>query len=981
MIQDTASASKDDVSPPAADRMSSAWLIAFLGVVALAFLATASTRHIDGPARWLAYLGVATLAVLLVLGVRQRLQFERRQSEATRHLHATQALLHTIVDESPDIILVKNWDGRFVLGNKRLADFYGTTTQALVGKTDADFNANPAQAEAYTRNIQEIMQRGETQIVVEDATEAETGEVRHFLSIKKPLTGADGTPHILVMARDITDRRLAEKRERELDSILSQAGEGFWDWNIATGELRKNDQWYDILGYEAADLKGTLEDFEHCLPDEEKPRVHAAIEACINRNEPYRIEHRMRRKNGDIIWVLDRGHIIERDATGRPTRMAGVVSDISERKNAELSLRSAKAAAESSAQAKSVFVANMSHEIRTPLNGVLGMIQLLEDSPLDDEQREFLTIARRSADALLATVNDILDFSKMDAGAMRLESAPFSLFDVIEDVIDVAHLSAASKGLELAWEAAPNVPEHILGDALRLRQIMTNLVGNAIKFTDEGCVSVRLEAQRQGPGETAHLRVYVTDTGIGMAPHVQQQLFQPFMQADSSASRRFTGTGLGLSICKRLVELMGGAIGVNSAQGVGSTFWLKLPMQTPQTSTPDTITPLEAATILVADPSQTARGQIAGPLRRWGFKVIECEDWNGLVEAAPAARAAFVLESLPGLPPDAEGCFERMSIPKSRLVCVSPPRSSHAIVCPRKIIKPLRRSTLLRSLEHMGLVAPAPSEAPAHESRHAHHGGATILIVDDLPLNQRVATEHLARLGHSAILAGNGREAIDRLREHARIRMVLMDTHLPGLDGLSTTEQIRAGAAGADAARVPIIAFTGDVQAEHQRACERAGMNGVLEKPLHQAALAAILNRWLEPASPSPAPDNETQTRMRKTTQHLPIIDFAQMRDRLLDDAELIAQVVADVRREAAQHFNQLSDALARDDTASATLAAHSLKSTVQLISAHATAHVAAEIEGACRNARLDIAREAQPVLEQALIALLDTMNEHFAAP
>ncbi len=976
MNQDTPSSSRDDEHEPPAPQISTAWVIAILGCVALFLLATASTQHAEGNAQMLAYLAVGLLAVILFFGVRYLLDFESKQREAAQALRATRSLLRTIVDESPDIIMVKNWDGRFVLGNQRLADFYGTTTAALPGKTDADFNPNTAQVEAYTKNIREIMRRGETQIVAESSTEVDSGEERHFLSIKKPLTGPNGERHILVVARDITDRHLAEKRERELDSIISKAGEGFWDWNITTNELRHNDQWHEILAYDPSHLKGTLEDFESCLLDEEKQRIHAAIEACLNQNQPYRIEHRMRRRDGQIIWVLDRGHIIERDENGRPTRMAGVLSDISERKAAEMSLRTAKEAAEGAVRTKSLFVANMSHEIRTPLNGVLGMIQLLEDSPMDEEQREFLAIAHRSANALLATVNDILDFSRVDAGEMRLESAPFSLFDVAEDVIEVALMSASGKGLELAWEAAPNVPEFVLGDVLRFRQVLTNLVGNAIKFTDEGCVSMRFEVQHQGSGDTAHLRVYITDTGIGIAPHVQQQLFQPFMQADSSVNRRFGGTGLGLSICKRLIELMGGAIGVNSVQGVGSTFWVRIPVQPVPAAA--TVTPQEPATILVAEPFQTARGQITGPLRRWGFKVVECEDWNGLIEAAPSAKAAFVLESLPGLPPDADNCIRQLSIPTERLVCVAPARAGHALPCQLKLTKPARRSHLLRCLTRMGLVAPPPAdERPA--SPPAPGGGAKVLVVDDLPVNQRVAGEHLARLGHTAMMAASGLAAIETLRTHPDIALVLMDTQLPELDGLSTTEQIRAGAAGTDIRNVPIVAFTGDIHSDRVAACEQAGMNGVLEKPLQQEALAAILNRWIHALDDQkPAARAKTRSAISRKAEQLPAIDLDQMRDRLLNDEELIAQVVTDVRREAAQHFNQLSDALARDNADAAALAAHSLKSTVQLISAHATAHVAQEIETACRGGMLDIAKDEQPILEQMLITLLDTMNAHF---
>ncbi len=964
-----------------------AWLAGIAGACVLGLVAGAMVVHAHSADAHVETYALLAAALVMALLVRHLSASARNHHAARKQLLSQQALLRSIVDESPDVILVKDEHGRFVLGNKHLADLYGTTPDALVGKSDADFNRDRNQVAAFDESIRHILASGETQIVPESATDATTGEVRHFVSIKKPLQGPNGKRNVLVIARDITDRHTAEQRERELNSIISNAGEGFWDWNLVTNSLAHNDHWCAIVGYEPDELDGTLDDFKRGVFDEDIPAIQAAVDACVGQGEPIRMEHRMRRKDGQIIWVFTRGHVIERDANGRPTRMAGVLSDISERKAAEHSLEAAKRAAESASQAKSLFVANMSHEIRTPMNGVLGMIQLLEDTPLSEEQKEFLGIAHKSADALLSIINDILDFSKVDAGELRLEEKPFSLFDVVESVIDVSLIAAASKGLDLAWEAMADTPDHIVGDALRVRQILTNLVSNAIKFTEEGCVSVRLEAHSRRNGETTHLCLYVTDTGIGIAPQVQQGLFQAFTQADATTSRRYGGTGLGLSICKRLVELMGGTIGVNSAQGVGATFWVRLPVCTapePANSRPVPITP--NTPIVVAEPLPAARGQIAGPLRRWGFHVIECSSWASFVDIGRQAKLAFVADTLPDMPTKEALDPATLPLPSEHIICISAPRAATTRQCSRTLAKPLRRKTLARALADAGLIAPLPEDSSADETTlEGPRTNSTVLLVEDLPLNQRVASEHLRRLGQQVLIAATGDEALRILADEdgEHISLVLMDTHMPGMDGHEATRRIRAGEVGPVAAHLPIIALTGDALPQDREQCLAAGMNDYLSKPLRAEALAEALTRWLPGTGNDAARQTPSSTTdaAASTAPTLPVIDTAEMRKRLLDDEALIAQVMTDVRTELPQHLHELEAALEQRDVKNATRAAHSLKSEVQLICAHATVSAAAEIENACRAERLDAASDRLPALRAAIEQLLIALDNPTSPP
>ena len=518
-------------------------------------------------------------------------------------LQAQRALLRTVIDENPNIILLKDWHGRFLLGNRALANLYGTTPEALVGKDDGAFNPNREQVAFFLKNIQDIMQRFETEVVFEDSTDVTTGEVRHFQSIKKPLRDAQGRLQILVIANDITDVRRAQLRaeasENQLNYVLQATGEGVWDWTIPSGLVRHNARWAEILGMAPETLANSMDEFTQRLHPEDRESVMAAVQACLAGRGPYHHEHRMVRPDGRVIWVQDRGDVVERADDGSPLRMVGSFADISDRKQAEHQLRQAQQRAEllneemahtlqmvqamardatDANRAKSEFLANMSHEIRTPMNGIMGMCHLLLQTELTPEQREFARAIETSSEGLLAIVNDILDFSKIEAGKLELERVAF---DVNELLAEVTHLVAArvrEKGLDLRVEVDARVAPRQQGAKLRLRQVLLNLVANAVKFTHHGAVTVAVRPWSGGGGRRG-LHVEVRDTGIGIAHDALADLFQPFKQIDAAHNRRYGGTGLGLSISKRLVQLMGGQIGVHSEWQRGSTFWFHVPLE------------------------------------------------------------------------------------------------------------------------------------------------------------------------------------------------------------------------------------------------------------------------------------------------------------------------------------------------------------------------------------------------------------------
>jgi PAS domain S-box-containing protein len=534
------------------------------------------------------------LAFIQIQKLRSALKQARRN---ITDLSQERDMLRLVIDESPDVMLMKDWSGNFLFGNRALARLYNTVPEELIGKNDGHFNPNKEQVNFYLENIRSVMEKGKTEIVYESSTDTVTGELQHFQSIKKPLIGQDGTRRILVIAHNITDLKTIqskiERSERQLRYVMDATGEGLWDWNVETGEVRRNHRWNELLGFPPDELIGRMEDFSSCLLDEERDDLMRIIGECLAGEGRYRHEHHMRRRNGEIIWVMDRGDVVERDADGKALRMAGSVADITTRKQAEEALRIAKETAELANRAKGEFLANMSHEIRTPMNGIIGMTELVLETALNEEQQDMLEIVRHSAHSLLGILNDILDLSKIEAGKLDIDQVEFNPSIEFDAMLKLLSQQAFAKGLAFKYAKDGNIPARVLGDPGRIRQVLLNLASNAIKFTEQGEVEIRIETVPVDENKSK-LRCTVSDTGIGIPNSMREKIFEAFSQADSSTTRRYGGTGLGLAISRHLIHLMGGDLHLDSSLGKGSCFSFSVPLPLVQEQAPELAQRLDA---------------------------------------------------------------------------------------------------------------------------------------------------------------------------------------------------------------------------------------------------------------------------------------------------------------------------------------------------------------------------------------------------
>jgi PAS domain S-box-containing protein len=791
---------------------------------------------------------------------------------------------------------------------------------------------------------------------------------------------------------------LAAIVESSEDAIFSRGLDGLiTSWNAGAQRL---------FGYAAEEVlgrSGTL-----LLPPDRLDEQSGLLEA-IKRGE--RVAHfetvRLHKDGSQVEVSFSASSVV--DAGGKLVGVSSIVRDITESKRTT----AAKEAAEAASRAKSEFLASMSHEIRTPMNGVFGMLDLALDTDLPPGQRHYLERARASADLLLRVINDILDFSKIEAGRLDLEPAPFSLREILGESIKAFGPRAHRKELELALHVRPDTPDVMVGDALRLGQVLTNLLGNAIKFTERGEVILKAGVVRKDEGgrikdevktslasdsslilhppslpeEQVWLHLAVSDTGVGIPPDKQQLIFGAFAQADSSMARRFGGTGLGLAISARLVELMGGRIWVESEVGKGSTFHFTahfgLESETVAKPKAERVD-LEGLPVLAADDNETNRGILTEMLANWRMKPTAVDSGRAALAELRGAAAAgdpFPLVLLDAVMPDLDGFAVAEVIRNDPLLAgatimmlSSADRGGELARCRELGIvaylrKPLKQSELLNAvLTALGMAAGAKS-APAPPGVAAPGGPRSlrVLVVEDNEFNQELALSLLKKWGHSAVLAGNGKAALAAW-EKEPFDLILMDVQMPEMDGFAVTKAIRAKERATNS-HVPIIALTAHAMKGDRERCLAAGMDAYASKPIRAAELFEVITRLL---SSDAAGAKETSASDEPPGA---VFDLDTTLATVGGDREVLPQMVQWFLDRCPKVLEEIRDSVLRGDGAALERAAHKIKSTVGSFGALRCYEAAARLEELGRAGEVTGFQRAHGELEEAVGRLKEALT------
>jgi PAS domain S-box-containing protein len=677
---------------------------------------------------------------------------------------------------------------------------------------------------------------------------------------------------------DITIPRQIEANLRESEarfrSLADNAPSFIWLADKDGSHTYFNHAWLAFTGRELRQELGLgWHDGVHAA---DRARLDAARERAYSIREPYCLEYRLRHQTGRYHWILEQG-TPRFGASDTFLGFIGAGTDITPQKEAESALqdskdeledtnqqleaaivRSQELAVEAAAasEAKSLFLANMSHEIRTPMNGIIGMVGLLLDTPLNEEQRSHAEIARRSGESLLQLINDILDFSKIEAGRLELESLQFDLRDVIDGTLEMMAMRAHERGLELVAMVHPDTPLHLVGDPGRIRQIMVNLLGNAIKFTSRGEVCLAVRGQL-APHNLVNLEFAVSDTGDGIPADRLPRLFQAFTQADASTTRRYGGTGLGLIISKQLVEAMGGHIQVESRENFGTTFRFNIRTSAYLAPLPGAPYPWQQRRALLIEPHPKAREAAVILLQSLGLDVTAQSSampyLDGIADPAASGYDLLLVSTKEGALHELATQLATMGMasrPPLHLVAMRsltdrPPGAKMAC-----LPKPLRRDTTVQLLNQLFCPCQTPTLSPTEPTTKQPW---RLLVADDNPVNQRVAVALLAKLGYHADCVGNGREALAALSQ-INYDLVLMDCQMPEMDGYDATQAIRGCQASVLNPAVPVVAMTANALKGDRELCLQAGMNDYISKPVTIKSLADTLARNLLPHKRPPPP-------------------------------------------------------------------------------------------------------------------------------
>jgi two-component system sensor histidine kinase/response regulator len=945
--------------------------------------------------------------ICVCASVRDITEKRRTRDEIERQ----RATMSALIDSIPDPIYYKNPEGTYLGCNKAFAEQIGKSVEEVVGRVDYDIL--PPETAFSVRNADQEIVDTLTSRASEDWVDYADGrrvlldtQKAPFYDAKSQLLG------LLCISRDITERKAAEQSmaesEQRLAAAMQGANLGLWDWSANPDVLITNEIWAEMLGYTKQELDeiygATAARWANMVyPDDFDYAVGQFTKYGNVEIPEYRLEMRMKTKSGEPKWVLAVGAAVSRDEQGKVTRMVGIHQDISERKEAEREIIKSKQIAEEATKAKSDFLANMSHEIRTPMNAIIGMSHLALQTELDKKQRNYIEKVHRAGENLLGIINDILDFSKIEAGKMSMEKIDFRLEDVMDHLANLVGMKTEDKSLELLFNAAPDVPTALVGDPLRLGQVLINLGNNAVKFTETGEIVVGVEKVAQdesGASDETELHFWVRDTGIGMTPEQCGKMFQSFSQADASTTRKYGGTGLGLAISKNLVELMQGRIWVESEAGKGSSFHFHARFGLQKDPMPRRMfraDELLGVRVLVVDDNASAREILSAMAKTFGLEVDAA--WDGrqalqMITEAEKKELPYDLVLMDWKMPGMDGVEtvqrlqdEQLSkIPAVIMVTAYGREEAlgsaeqRGVVLKTVLTKPVTASTLLEAIgEVLGkgfaTETRASEKADDYAEAMAKLKGVRVLLVEDNDMNQELAMELLGQAGMEVVVANNGQEAVDILTRDARFDGVLMDCQMPVMDGYTATREIRKNPAFAT---LPIIAMTANAMAGDREKVIEAGMWDHIAKPLNVAEMFATIAKWVKPNSTGDAgtagshPPPSLPLEGGGGAIHgiaglppLPGIDVKAGMATTMDNEKLYTRMLVKFRDSQGQFADLFATARMDPDPTACTRAAHTLKGTAGNIGAKGVQAAAGELEQACKEGRP--VTEIETLLSKAL--------------
>jgi PAS domain S-box-containing protein len=910
------------------------------------------------------------------------------------------------------MLLIDPSDGAIIDANAAALVFYGYTRERLLAMHITDINALPASRllEAMASVSPEQGQRFEFQHRLGDGSQRDVE-----VSTSRVQFGGRIVLHAIV--HDITVRKQAEKALRESEACLRVITDSAQDAILMMDTKGLISYWNPaaerILGYNSTEAIG--QNLHAFIVPPRYYEAHRAVFPVFQQTGQgaavgKTLDLEARRKDGSGISVqlsLSAVHM------SGGWHAVGILRDITERKRAEAELLEANlyleeataranhmaAQAEMANAAKSEFLANMSHEIRTPMNGVIGMSGLLLDTALSDEQRRYVEIVRTSGESLLAIINDILDFSKIEAGKLEFETLNFDLHDLMDDFAAMLAIRAQEKGLEFICAAAPDVPNYLRGDPGRLRQVLTNLAGNAVKFTHKGEIAVRARLVSE-TDEEALIRFSVRDDGIGIPSEKKDILFQKFSQVDASTTRKYGGTGLGLAISKQLAEMMGGEIGVDSENGKGSAFWFtaRFAKQTERERVFIPPAEIRGVHLLVVDDNATNREVLLAQLKAWGVRAEEAPSGPTALQSLCLARDAqdpFRMAILDMQMPGMDGAAlagiikSDETLKDTHLILLSSlsqrgdARRMKAFGFSGYLTKPARQPDIIGCMTAVlgreSMPHPDKTIVTRHTIREMGRGAIRILLADDNIVNQQVALGILKKMGLHADAVANGAEAVKAL-EILPYDIVLMDVQMPVMDGLEATRQIRNPECKVRNPGVPVIAMTARTMKEDREECLEAGMNDFIAKPVDPGQLAEVLYRWLkdktekreretgaEKADPVPVPDFHFQNST--------IFDKSDLMKRLLGDKDFATTIIEGFLMEMPKELMVIKELVEQGQAKQAGAQAHKIRGAAGSIGSPALQEIANAMEKAGKDEEIDLLRALMPEMEKQYAQLRQALE------